>query len=115
MSIDLMQTLDVIEAMENYIFKIRPPENLRDQVDIVYKIDKQSVIIYEIRPRWNNPKEFTEAGVAKTTFVKAKQQWNVFWMRADLKWHTYQPKPSVKTFSEFVDLVEKDRHHCFWG
>jgi len=115
MAIDLMQTLDIIEALENYIYKIRPPEEIRDQVDIAYKIEKQSVIIFEIRPRWNNPKEIMESPIAKTTFVKTQQHWNVFWMRADSKWHTYQPEPFVKTIKQFVDLVEEDKHQCFWG
>ena len=53
--------------------------------------------------------------IAKATFVKTKQHWNVFWKRADLKWHTYEPKPKVKTVKEFVDLVDEDSHHCFWG
>lgn len=115
MAIDINQTMDVIEALENFLFKKRPPEALRNQVDIAYKIEDQSVIIYEIRPRWNNPNEIMESAIAKTTYVKARQHWNVFWKRADLKWHVYQPKPSVKTINEFVKLVVEDKHHCFWG
>jgi len=115
MAIDIMQTLDVIEVMENFLFKIRPPEKLRNQVDIAYKIDNQSIIIYEIRPRWNNQEEYIESAIAKTTYVKTQQHWNVFWMRSDAKWHTYQPKPFVKTIKDFVDLVDEDKHYCFWG
>lgn len=115
MAIDIMQTLDVIESMENFLIKRRPPVELRNQVDIGYKIENQSVIIYEIRPRWNNPKEQMESGIAKTAYVKASKHWNIFWMQSDSKWHTYQPNLFVKTIKEFVDIVEEDEHHCFWG
>lgn len=115
MAIDILQTIDVIEVLENFILKIRPPEEIRDQVDIAYKIEGQSVIIYEIRPHWNNPNEYFESPVAKTTFVKTEQHWKVFWMRADLKWHGYQPKPYVKTIKQFTGLVREDKYHCFWG
>jgi hypothetical protein len=115
MAIDIMQTLDVIESMENFLFRKRPKEELRDQVDIAYKIDNQSATVYEIRPRGNNPKEIMESAIAKTTYVKAKGHWNVFWLRSDLKWHTYQPRPTVKSIKEFVALVEDDQYHCFWG
>ena len=72
MAIDILQTLDVIEVMENFISRKRPPEHLRNQLDIGYKIEDQSIIIFEIRPQWNKPEIILEHPFAKTTFVKAK-------------------------------------------
>lgn len=115
MAIDIFQTLDVIETLENFIDKKRPPEEIRDQVDLAYKIEDQSVIIYEQRPHWNKPDETIESPIAKTTFVKSQKHWKVFWMQSDLKWHAYKPYPTVKTIKEFVDLVDEDKYACFWG
>lgn len=115
MAIDLLQTLDVIEAMEKFIARKRPPEHIRPQLDIGYKIEGQSIYVLEIRPQWDKPENIREHPIAKTTFVKAKNHWKVFWMRADLNWHSYSPTPTVKTISEFTKLVEEDKHHCFWG
>jgi hypothetical protein len=115
MAIETLQTLDVIEALENFMSKIRPPEHVRKELDICYTIDGQSIIIFEIRPQWNKPEIIHQYPVAKTSFVKAKNHWKVFWRRADLKWHSYTPKPVVKTIKEFTKLVEEDKHHCFWG
>lgn len=115
MAIEGIQTLAVIEAMENFIDSVRPPENLRNQVDLSYKIDEQSVVIFEIRPKWKKPEEKIESNIAKTTFVKAKNQWKVFWFRADLKWHSYTPKPIVKSLDDFLQLVKEDKNSCFWG
>lgn len=115
MAVGNLQVLDIIEVMEGFLERKRPPENIRPKLDIAYKIEGQSVIINEVRPRWNNPSEIGEHGVAKATFVKAKNHWKVFWLRADLKWHAYDPKPTVKTLKAFVDLLEADVDHCFWG
>ena len=115
MAINIMQTLDVIETLENFLSEKRPPEEMRNQIDLAYKIENQSVIIYEIRPRWDKPEVNIETKVAKATFVKAQQYWRVYWMRSDLKWHIYQPMPNVKTIKEFIDLIEEDKHNCFWG
>jgi len=115
MAIDIFQTLDVIEALENFIYKRRPPEELRDQVDIAYRIEDQNVIIFEQRPHWKNPNEKIECAIAKTTYVKAKKYWKVFWMKSDMKWHGYNPCPKVETIKEFVDLVDEDKNSCFWG
>ncbi len=115
MSIDLLQTVDIIEIMENYIEKIRPPEDMRQQLDISYKIEGQSIIIFEIRQRCDNPTEFMECCVAKTTFIKTQKVWKIFWMRANLKWHSLEPHPEVKTLHEFVQIVDANEFGCFWG
>jgi hypothetical protein len=115
MAIDTLKTLDIIEVMGNFIEKKRPPVHVRPQLDIDYRIDGQSVTVVEVRPRWDNPEVYRDSPRAKTTFVKAKNQWKVFWMRADLKWHSYAPKPYVLTLKEFTELVDEDKHHCFWG
>jgi hypothetical protein len=115
MSLDSMLALDAIEALENYIEKIRPEEAIRDKVDVAYKIENQSIIIYEIRPNFRDPKQKIESLVAKATFVKAKDYYKVFWMRSDFKWHSYKPVPTVKTIRDFIQVVEEDTYSCFWG
>lgn len=114
MAIDALNTLEIIEVMENFLSRIRPQENIRHKFDISYKIENQSITIFEIRPVWNNPEQKRENPVAKTTFVKSKNCWKVFWKRANLKWYAYQPA-TVNTLKEFVRLVEEDKMGCFWG
>jgi len=115
MAISPILTIEIIEVMETYISKIRPPVNIRPELDIIYKIEKQSIVIYEVRPAWNNPDDIIERPIAKTTYVKKENHWKVFWQRSDLKWHTYPPSPVVKTIKAFIKLVENDKYACFWG
>lgn len=115
MAVTNLQVLDIIEVMEAFLERHRPPEDIRPKLDIGYKIEGQSIIIHEIRPFWRDASETVYTEVAKTTFVKTKNHWKVFWMRADLKWHSYAPKPTVKTLKDFIKLVEEDKHGCFWG
>ena len=106
---------EIVKVLDAYIAKIRPPENIRPQLDIGYKIDGQNVFMLEIRPRIDKPDEKMEIEVAKTTFVKANNHWKIFWMRASLKWESYQPKPIAKSIKEFIKVIEKDEFGCFWG
>lgn len=53
--------------------------------------------------------------MAKTTFVKTENCWKIFWMRADLKWHGYEPDVKVKTLSKFLEVVIEDKYACFFG
>lgn len=115
MAFSIQQQLEIIEVMENYLDRIRPEEEIRKKLDFGYRVERQSVYIVEIHPMWNNPEKIHESRVAKATWVKTQSVWKVFWRRANLKWETYPPCPFVDTLAEFVDLVEEDRHHCFWG
>jgi spore coat polysaccharide biosynthesis protein SpsF (cytidylyltransferase family) len=84
-------------------------------LDLNYEIKDQSVILNEIRPAWNNPKEIRTSGYAKATFVKTNNIWKIFWKRADNKWHTYKPKPTVEELKDFLILVDQDEYCCFKG
>lgn len=98
-----------------YVEKRRPPPHIRPELDIAYRISGQSVEVFEVRPVWKQPDEIGEHPVAKATYVKTQGIWKVYWMRADLKWHGYQPHPQVKHIEEFLALVDHDQYGCFWG
>lgn len=98
-----------------YIVENRPPVNIRDKVDMSFRIEGHSVEIFEIRPLWDNPKEKIEEAIAKATYVKSRKVWKVFWQRADLKWHRYEPDPEVDSIDDFVKIIELDEYACFFG
>ena len=98
-----------------YVERVRPAPSLRSKLDIAFRIAGQSVEIVELRPRWREPHEIGQSPVAKATFVRSRAVWKVFWIRADLKWHAYPPRPQVRTIEQFLSLVEEDQAHCFWG
>ncbi len=115
MTLDKTKSLDIIETMENYIAKVGPPLEIRHKIDIGYEIKDQSVTLHEIRPKWNDPKIILTHDYAKATFLKSKNIWKVFWLRSDRKWYSYDPQPIVRQLSDFLKLVDEDKHHCFKG
>jgi Protein of unknown function (DUF3024) len=115
MALKFENEIEIIEVMEGYLINSRPPEHIRNEVDINYKIENQSVIVFEIHPKWNDKTELIEINVAKATFVKIENIWKIFWFMSDGKWHSYKPKSAVKFLKEFVKIIEEDKHNCFWG
>jgi hypothetical protein len=103
------------KALNQFMAKHRPPVHVREQLDICYRIEYQNVEIYEVIPGFRDSSKKTEIPAAKATFVKSRQLWKVYWLRLDLKWHTYTPKPEVNTLEEFLQLVGEDSHRCFFG
>lgn len=101
--------------IEAFMAKRRPLPHQRSQLDLSHRVVGQSVELFEIRPRWNAPQDLIEQSIAKTTFVKTQRLWKVYWMRADLRWHIYQPLPNVRSFEAFLREVHQDPYHCFFG
>lgn len=109
------QIKEIEQAAAKYMYYNRPPLEIRDQLDFGYRIEDQNVYLFEIRPRWDKHEEKTETPVAKTTYIKSKNLWKIYWMRGNLKWYHYEPVPFVKTISGFFDLVTEDALNCFFG
>ena len=115
MALSNTQIEEIEQAAEKYMNHNRPPLEIRDKLDIAYRIDGQSVVVFEVRPQWDKPEEKMEMDLAKTTFVKTKKLWKIYWMRGNLKWDHYKPVPFVKNISDFFDLIAKDELNCFFG
>ncbi|MFW8565875.1 DUF3024 domain-containing protein [Orrella sp. 11846] len=100
-------------ALDAWVEQKRPPPQVRHQVDIGYTIEKQSIIIHEDRVNMHN--KWFVLPVAKLTFIKVHRVWRIFWMRGDLKWHSYQATPEVDTLEQALDCISQDTYGCFWG
>ena len=115
MAISEFEIKRVEKIMNDYLTRTRPPVHIRDQLDIGYRIENQSVELFEIRPAFRDPSQKIEHAIAKATYVKRGGICKIYWMRADLKWHRYEPVPEVANLPEFLAIIEEDQHGCFYG
>lgn len=102
-------------VLDAFLEKRRPPEPVRDRVDVDYRIEGQSVVIFEKRAAPFDPDKTIEVPIAKTTYVRMEDTWRVYWQPRDGKWHGYEPRPDVDSLADFLDVVDADRYACFWG
>lgn len=114
-NVDDIERKRVEKAVAAFVTKRRPPEHLRDQVELAFRFDGRYVDIFEIRPRWDKPKEKIEEAIARARYFKSRDEWVIYWQRADMKWHRYVPAAEVKTIQEFLEIVDEDRYGCFFG
>jgi hypothetical protein len=115
MALSEFESRRVEKLASEYVEAHRPPAHIRSQLDIGFRISGQSIELFEIRPRWDNPDEILEHAFAKATFVKKTRSWKIYWMRQDLKWHRYVPVPEVASLEEFLSTVAEDAFACFLG
>jgi hypothetical protein len=103
------------KALAEFLTRRRPPEHIRDQLDIGYRLNGHSVEIFEIRPDWQDKSKKMETPVAKATFVRKRNRWKIYWMRRDLKWHGYEPNPEAGSLEAVLHIVARDEYCCFFG
>ena len=103
------------KAAAKFIEARRPAPEIRPELDLGFRLTGQSIEIFEIRPGRQAPNVTMENSVAKATYVKKANEWRVYWQRADLKWHRYEPHPTASSIEEFLQIVDDDAHCCFFG
>lgn len=108
-------TISLIEnTIKVEIEKIRPPESIRDKMDIDYTFENNVLEIFEISPDFRDATQKMKMPVAKTRYYKSQDIWKIYWMRGTGKWELYEVS-EVKTIRAFFKILEKDQHGCFFG
>lgn len=109
-----------LKYIENTVGKMcerRSPPQFRDQLRIVYEVRKLDVVVYEERPYWHKPAEWSKMEVAKFKYGRKDGKWKLYWMRSDLKWHLYDTDLSegTKRLELLVKEVDSDPLGAFFG
>jgi len=115
MSISEFEIKRCQKKLDIFLDAHRPPSHLRDQLDINYHINNQSVELFEIRPQLESVCKKIENSFAKATYVKSLKIWKIYWKKSDFKWHSYEPTPSVKYLEDFLNIVSKNEYGCFYN
>lgn len=101
--------------LRKYIEKNRPPEEIRNQLDIGFKLEGQNIELYDIRPRWDNPEEKLDLPFARIKYIKSTNLFKLYWLRASGKWEAYKPFPEATHLQELLDIIDEDKYYCFKG
>ena len=109
------QLRECLKAAGAFLEKKRPPMKIRDQLDYRADIAGSDLIIVEVRPAYDDPKQVVEHPIAKVKWVGSRKVWRLFWMRADLKWHSYDPLPEARTIDAVLGEIARDPNCCFFG
>jgi hypothetical protein len=104
-----------LKAVGEFLEKRRPPLHIRDRLDLRADITGSEAVIFEVRPPFLDRKQTVEHPVAKVKWIGTRKVWRLFWMRADLKWHSYDPRPEATDIETLFSEVDRDPHGCFFG
>ena len=91
------------------------PEHVRDQLEFGYAIVGHTVDLLEIRPDWKDKSITRQRPFARIKYVRTKDEWRLYWQRANLKWYLYEPAPLHETLQDALATVDEDHYGCFFG
>ena len=102
--------------LSQFIETIRPKDiKIRKQIDFGFTWENNNAILFEIRPKWNNPDEITQIEFAKMRYYKSRNEWQLYWMRGTGKWELYAPFPISNHLEDLFNIIRKDERNCFFG
>ena len=96
-------------------FAGRVPEHVRDKVQIRYRRDRNSFVLFEWRPRMFAPHEWAESPVAKFTYIATRQTWKLLRMDRHLRWRKYEWADETADLGLLLQEVDHDPYCFFWG
>jgi len=95
--------------------RVSRPEHA-DQLRFVYEVDGHAVTIWEECPPWDgSPGDWTHMGVARFRYFRSRDEWQLHWMRRDLKWHVFDEVAPTRNLARLVKVVDENWHGCFFG
>ncbi|MHB9053527.1 MAG: DUF3024 domain-containing protein [Thermoleophilia bacterium] len=104
-----------IDSIVGVFCRERVPVQLWEKLRLDYRIKGHDVVMFEVRPDWQDTRQKIETPVAKFKFVRTVDEWRLFWMRADLRWHRYDICPPSPDLNDLVQEVDRDIYGCFFG
>ncbi len=110
-----VQIRECLLATGEFLSKRRPPPEIRDKLDYRCYINGQEVTLVSLRPKFDDETLKAEHPFAKVRWVGTQKVWILYWMRGDLKWHSYEPLPESPTIGKLLEEVDRDPHCCFFG
>ena len=103
-----------VESVLKRYCAARVPPHIRDEIQVDYRIRGTTVTLFERRPAWQRPGEWTESPVAQFRYDPATAMWSLHGCDRRRRWHSCGRGPA-KTLASLLREVDTDRSGIFWG
>lgn len=115
MTFDAATHRNVEHNVAAYVERTRPPALCRAELDIGFRVVGQSIELFEIQPVSGQPNPVVHMSIAKATYVRTRDVWQLDWAGRDQKWHRYAPLPEAPDLARVFEAFDHDPENCFRG
>ena len=108
-------TKKLIETKLTEYCERRIPIDIRNQVNLTFKIIRDKITLIETRPYFKDPSIWTENPVAQFRLDNETKKWTLYCMDRNSRWQLYDLiKPSAD-FDDMLKALDNDKTGIFWG
>jgi Protein of unknown function (DUF3024) len=95
----------------------RVPPHVRDKVFLSFAVRENNVTLYEERrvPLMALESRWIKSPIAQFRFNSDANEWTLFCMYRDERWHKYVYALPSQSFSRLLKKVDEDPSCIFWG
>jgi hypothetical protein len=101
-------------ALDNFSEKFIP-QHVRDKVRLNYSFRGETVSLFEERPYFQDPAQWTSTPIAQFRFNSDDKTWSLYCADRNSKWHLYDRAKPSRQFNHLLRAVEHDPTGIFWG
>jgi hypothetical protein len=104
-----------VETVLRAFCERRVPPQLRGEVRLTYGFRGNAVTLYEDRPFWKNPSQWSHMAIAQFRFDAADGRWTLFCADRSKTWHEYLEIDSSCRIESLLEEVDQDPTGIFFG
>lgn len=108
-------TLRRAKLLLEQLIERRLPPHIRDQIRMSVETRGNYVTLFEHRPVWRLPDEWTDGKVAQFRCDPTSQRWTLYWSDRHGRWLRYEGKAPAADIAALIQEVDKDPAGAFWG
>ena len=108
-------TIRLIEAKLTEFCDRRIPIDIREEVDLIFKIARDKVTLIETRPYFREPTRWMENPVAQFRFDDKTKKWTLYCLDKNSRWHHYDLIEPSADFDDMLKALDNDAAGIFWG
>ncbi len=88
---------------------------VRDKIQMHHEFRGETVTLFEDRPRWNNPEEWTHQAIAQFRFNMRSGKWTLYCADQHGTWHIYTIVKPTSNLEILLSAVDDDPTRIFFG
>jgi hypothetical protein len=109
-------TRKLIEVKLSKYCKNRIPEDARDNLRLIFKIDEDLVTLFLARPYFKkNRSQWAERSVAQIRFDDDHKKWLLYFIDRNNNWHLYDLIPPIDDLDDLLRELDRAPTGIFWG
>jgi len=107
--------IQLIHKLVGEFCQRRIPNHVKDQIRLSYTIGNHQIVISEERSIRDGSSEWIVLEIAKLRYVRARDEWQLYWKRANGKWWPYEPQTGSRTLAALIKEIDLDSNGCCFG